>query len=135
LRFSAFSAPLRSVCVFITLLFDRFWLPAESARGLDALQDASRGAGSSNFAPACLGLRREAKRHAAFVRTEIFRMNQPHRPLESAVAAPALPAQSMTFRAVREAAETRQRRGLLWPIVWPLYINAEARRTRRSAEL
>jgi hypothetical protein len=42
------------------------------------------------------GLRREAKRHAAFVRATVLESSRLARSGESAVAAGALPAQSMT---------------------------------------
>jgi hypothetical protein len=53
------------------------------------------------FTPACLGLRWQAQRDTAFARTEIFHFKLRFRPLESAVAAPALPAHSMTLRVHR----------------------------------
>ena len=45
-------------------------------------------------APACLGLRGQAPRDPAFVRTKTYRINYIPRPPESAVTAPALPAHS-----------------------------------------
>jgi len=44
--------------------------------------------------PDIFGLRWQAQRDTAFARAKIFRINSISRPPESAVAAPALPAQS-----------------------------------------
>ena len=56
--------------------------------------------GALNRAAACLGLRWQAGRDTAFARAEIFQVSSPLCPLESAVAAPALPAHSKTSRSL-----------------------------------
>ena len=72
-------------------------LPGSSARKRQkagALQGASRNPESPEFAPACLGLRREAPAPRRFRPHEPYENAHAHPPPESGVAAPALPPHS-----------------------------------------
>jgi hypothetical protein len=69
----------------------------------------------SKSAPACPGLRWQAQRDTAFARAKFFHIKSRFRPLESAVAASALPAHSKTLRAVRKSPVNASRLGLRRP--------------------